>query len=497
MTEPTAAQQDEAPLVARLLDVVTRLGADAPPQVLLRHLATSAVELLGAAGSAFVDLDRGSGRLTVQAIAHLPAGLLGLDFPMEGSALQELATSGRRSLTGPASRFPHLNAEAFPLGQAHLAVAVTTVAGVVTGGLYVSLRPGDALSARQLEVLELLAGHAGIALQHAQVLAEVRRARLQREAVVEAMADGLAVLDADGRVTSWNAALVAMTGLPAARALGSPAPLPVPAPGDTLEHELADGRWLEILVSLVPASDDRVLSVRDISAAKELEAAKDLFLRTAGHELRTPLTVLRGSCETLLHRWDRLDDAARRELVSTVLARTRGMGVLVEQLLRGSAAERGEPEPATTFDLAATCRLAVAGVAASSPGRTWAVTADGPVPACGQEAVVEAVLDQLLENAGKHSPPGAPVQVMVAAERDRAVLRVADRGPGISAHDRERVFERFVRVGPAAVPGVGLGLWIVRRYVDAQGGTVRALPRPGGGTVVEVTLPAGAWPAGA
>jgi len=496
---PEPAAPKPATLVARLVEVLTRLGADAPPQVLLRHLASSAVGLLGAAGSAFVGLDRDTGRLTIQAIAHLPTGLLGVDFPLAGSAVGELAASGRRSLVGTSTDFPHLNEAVFPEGAGELAVGVTTVAGELTGGLYVSLRPGTSLTAEELEVLELLAGHAGIALQHAEALAEVRSARGQREAVVEAMLDGLAVLDGQGRVTSWNRALAAMTGVPAEGALGRAAPLPLPRPGRVLDHQLASGRWLELLVSTVPGTEDRVLSVRDISGPKQLEAAKDLFLATASHELRTPLTVLRGFCETLLHRWDDLDDDARRGLVRTMLARTEGMTGLVEQLLRGSQA--GVPVlvgPSRTFDLAAVARAAVDRVSGSSPRHPVSVLAPHPVLATGDPAAVEPVLGQLLENAVKYSPHGGPVQVQVVADTDTdtAVLRVADRGVGIGPQDLDRVFERFVRGEPATdggqPGGAGLGLWIVRRYVEAQDGTVALQPRAGGGTVVEVRLPAAA-----
>jgi two-component system sensor histidine kinase KdpD len=102
------------------------------------------------------------------------------------------------------------------------------------------------------------------------------------------------------------------------------------------------------------------------------------------------------------------------------------------------------------------------------------------------------VVVNLLENADKYAPPGTPVDVTAAREGDRLVLRVADRGPGVPADERERIFQPFYRrphVEPDA-GGTGLGLSISRRLAQAQGGTLVFEPRPGGGSVFVFNLPA-------
>jgi signal transduction histidine kinase len=227
---------------------------------------------------------------------------------------------------------------------------------------------------------------------------------------------------------------------------------------------------------------------------KRVEVAKDLFLATASHELRTPLTVLRGFAETLLNHWDVLDDAARRELVETILARTAGMTGLVEQILLGSRAGIGVDVLLRPFDLAAAARTAVAAIAGSSGEHPLHVDAPGPVTVLGDEAKVDPIIGQLVENAVKYSPHGGRIDVTLRAEGEDAVLCVADHGIGIPADDLTRVFERFVRSGGTAetrrtTGGAGLGLYIVKRYVEAQRGSVTALRRDGGGTVIEVRLP--------
>jgi len=111
----------------------------------------------------------------------------------------------------------------------------------------------------------------------------------------------------------------------------------------------------------------------------------------------------------------------------------------------------------------------------------------------GDETTIDGMLGQLVENSMKYSPEGGRIDVTLRAEGDDAVLAVADLGMGIPSGDLTRVFERFVRsdrgVGADRAGGAGLGLYIVKRYVQAQHGRVSARPRDGGGTVIEVRLP--------
>jgi signal transduction histidine kinase len=251
-------------------------------------------------------------------------------------------------------------------------------------------------------------------------------------------------------------------------------------------------------LELLAAHAGAALHTAEVFASeKELEAAKDLFLAMASHELRTPLTVLRGFAETLLNHWDSLDEPGKRDIVSTMLTRTSAMTALVEQLLLGSRAGIGVEVTNRPFDLAAAVRVAASAIAGSSDQHPLVVVAEAVTMARGDEATTDAILGQLVENAMKYSPEGGPVDITVWSDEEEAVLSVADRGVGIAEEDLDRVFDRFVRSAPQArsgvpgVGGVGLGLWIVKRYVQAQRGRVVALRRAGGGTVIEVRLPGG------
>jgi signal transduction histidine kinase len=416
--------------------------------------------------------------------------LVGRSFPFEGSAAATLMRTGRRSLGAAADEFPYLNDELFDGPPTRLAVALTGWDGQGEGALYVirdtPLRPDE------VDVLELLGASAGAALRSAGRYASAVAERREKDAVIDAMADGLAVLDGSGSVRNWNRALAAMTGVAAEDVIGRYVPFPLPDVGAVLEHELPNGRWIDVNVAAVDGSRDLVVGVRDVSRTKAVEAAKDLFLATSSHELRTPLTVLRGFAETLLNHWDTLGDDRRREIVATMLVRTNAMTELIEQLLLGSQARAGVDVRVRAFDLAAVVRSAAGTIAGSQPSHPLRLDAAGTVRALGDESTIDAVLGQLVENAVKYSPSGGVIDISVGEAEGSALLQVADVGVGIPEEDLERVFEQFVRSDSGAAvgaTGAGLGLWIVRRYVSAQGGQVRARRRAGGGTVIEVRLP--------
>jgi len=472
-------------LIGRLIDVVTRLSSTAPGPELLAQIAESSLDLLSAhtAGVAVRDGDQ----MHLLAVVGKRAQLQGRSFPFAGSAVEAALAAGHRSMDVEADNYPHLNDELFDGRPERVAVAVTGPAEA--GALYV-IR-STALSPDEVEVMELLAASAGSALRDAAVYATAVAERREKDAVIEAMADGLAVLSPDGMVRTWNRALVTITGVAATQAVGHPLPFAAPAVGEVLEQQLPNGRWIEVLVAPVAGTSDVVVDVRDVTRPKALEAAKDLFLATSSHELRTPLTVLRGFAETLLNYWDVLSDERRQEIVATMLARTKAMTQLVEQLLMGSQAGLDREVERKPFDLADTVRISVRSMAGAMPSHPLVVVAPDPVMAYGDERSIDSVLGQLVENAVKYSPGGGPITVVVHRAEDAAVLQVADTGVGIAEEDLARIFERFSRGGTSAssAGGVGLGLWIVRRYLESQGGGVVAMRREGGGTVIEARLP--------
>ena len=126
---------------------------------------------------------------------------------------------------------------------------------------------------------------------------------------------------------------------------------------------------------------------------------------------------------------------------------------------------------------------------------TIGVPADLPPVPMDMALVVQALVN-VLDNAAKYSPPGTPIDISARQVGDHVAIEVADRGPGIAPEDLPHVFDKFYRVQrPDGVKGTGLGLSISKGIIEAHGGTIAARNRPGGGTVVSVTLPFGRSPA--
>jgi PAS domain S-box-containing protein len=483
---------ERARVVRRLGDVVADMNAQLDLEAVLDRIAASLRELTRADAGGFVLIE--DDRLRLVSLDGLPEALRGETASLATSMVGELMRSGKTVLmsTGESGRFDDLVWSALP-GLHTITVSLSHVAGRPFGALY-ALYSDRKVGHIDLELLELLAGHASVALSNVTAFAEVVRQRAHERAVIDGSADGIAVLDSGGLVRQWNPAAVRLTGVPPEEATGKPPPFPLPDPGSKLTYRLPNGRWLDLLCTGLSGREELVLDFRDVTAAKELEEAKDLFLATTSHELRTPITVVQGFASTLASRWDKLADADRRSAVQTIADRAGALARLVEQLLLGSRAGADQRMVSNDrFDLAGVLRGAT--VAFRSLADQHALGTDVPddLPAAwGDPMATDIIVGQLLENAFKYSPDGGAVTVSARQAGDRIDVTVTDEGIGIPAADRERVFDRFVQ-GEAGdrrrFGGIGLGLYIVRQLARAQHGEVSAEPGPGGrGTVMRLRL---------
>jgi PAS domain S-box-containing protein len=482
---------ERARVVRRLGDVVADMNAQRDLESVLDRIAASLRELTGADAGGFVLIEED--RLRLVSTAGLPARLRGRVASLSNSLVGELLRSGKTVMmaTGESGGFDDLIWSALP-GLHTIALGLSHVGGRPYGALY-ALYSRRTLSHVELELLELLAGHAGVALTNAMAFEEVVRQRAHERAVIDGSADGIAVLDEQGNVKQWNPAAHRITGMPASEVMGAPPPFQLPEPGERRTHKLTSGRWLDVLCTALGGGGERVVDFRDVTAAKELEEAKDLFLATTSHELRTPITVVQGFASTLASRWDQLSDADRRSAVRTIAERAGSLGRLVEQLLLGARAGADQlPVNNGPFDLAALLRAAVISFGALSDKHE--VIADIPAglpPAHGDPMATDIIVGQLLENAVKYSPAGGKVTVRARSTDPAIEVEVTDEGIGINPGDHERIFERFYQGETGdrrRFGGVGIGLYIVRRLAVAQDGTVVAQSRPEGGTAMRLTL---------
>jgi len=213
------------------------------------------------------------------------------------------------------------------------------------------------------------------------------------------------------------------------------------------------------------------------------------FVADAAHELRSPLTALKLQLQ-LLRRADNPEQ--RLAAIDTLAAGIDRAARLVEQLLTLARAEPGAAGPVLQrLDLSELVREAVADTVplALEHGTAFELLADAPVWVQGERAALSALVRNLADNAVRYSPPGARVELRVAADDGAATLQVDDAGPGIPPADRERVFDRFYRRDAGDEGGTGLGLAIVRTVAQRHGATVRLDDSPLGGLRVSLRLP--------
>jgi PAS domain S-box-containing protein len=216
---------------------------------------------------------------------------------------------------------------------------------------------------------------------------------------------------------------------------------------------------------------------------KRANAIKDDFVGMVSHEMRTPLTAIIG-CASLLLDPDALAEAERDEMLEEIRKGAQRLSVIIENMLTLARLQARKPElervvVSAVVDqvIAKHCdRYGVREVRKTVVGRT-------PVVVASPEFVVH-VLSNLLDNAEKYAPRDDPIEVEMRTDAAEAVIRVLDRGIGLSPEEVESIFEPFYR-SPRVdklSSGVGIGLTVSKRLVEAMGGRIWALPRDGGGS---------------
>ena len=237
---------------------------------------------------------------------------------------------------------------------------------------------------------------------------------------------------------------------------------------------------------------------RGVRREVEVARLREGFVSNVSHELRTPLALIRLYAEALA--LGRVAEGQRQRYYDTLVAEAERLSRLVSNVLAFSRAERGEARldrrPLAIGALVAEVTDRYRPVVEREGGTLTADVAPGLPPVWADRDALAEALVNLVDNAVKYGGPG-PVEVGAAPHAAGVALTVSDRGPGLAAADRERVFEPFVRVQPASADGLahtakgtGLGLALVRRVALGHGGTAEALPRAGGGATFQITLPA-------
>lgn len=224
---------------------------------------------------------------------------------------------------------------------------------------------------------------------------------------------------------------------------------------------------------------------------RESDAMKSDFLSTVAHELRTPVTTVSGFVRTLDSRWQHFEEEQRRDFLSRITKATVKLGRLVDELLDFSRLERGKMPITIENRLLAHEIIAVKeSLSDVLQDRRLEINVPHEISVMADREALRRILENLLVNAVKFSPPRSPISIMAESEGGDVIIRVRDHGIGLPAAELERVFDRFYRVhrGNTTPPGTGIGLAIVKELVELQGGRVWATSMPEGGSTFAFTL---------
>ena len=384
-------------------------------------------------------------------------------------------------------------------GVKSLLGAPLTVEGEAIGVLHVGTLTPRRFTSEDARLLQLVADRAALAIAHARVVEDERAARAEAEAraraslVLTYVADGVILLDHDGRIRLWNPAAEAITGVAASEALdrpideiisgwGSVRGLVPTAPtgarmtrAEVVPVEI-EGRELWLSMSGAAFPGGAVYAFRDETTQQRVEEQQADFLGTVAHEFRTPLASVYGAAETLLRR--QVADETREQLLRVVHSESQRLARFVDDVLWAARIDAGAVEVETRgVDAASVAAEVVEAARAKLPAEMRVeIRAPASLPPVAADAdKLRQVLVNLVENAVKYSPDGGMVSVDLEAKERHVRIAVHDEGIGVEPQDASRVFEKFYRADPQmrqGIRGTGLGLYISRELVRRMGGRI-------------------------
>jgi PAS domain S-box-containing protein len=384
-----------------------------------------------------------------------------------------------------------------------------------------------ALTPAEGSLVEALASQVYVKQENERLFQETVQQRSHLADVIGNTSDGIFVVSQDRQILSWNPAMERITGFSRSDAVGERCDGTLRV---RLEHERSEGgtigslelespetqdallirkdgtdRWIRYTSNAMPDREGRtrafVVVARDVTAELEAERMKGDFVATVSHELRTPLTPLKGFLMSLDQGMVEDSPASRHEYYGIMLRQAERLERLINDLLDVSRIDSGklamEPMiiPLAEFlveQIQEAERHPIARpVTFHRPDEAVWVSAD--------PFRVGQIVSNLLSNAFKYSPANTPIEMRLVVADGRAVVSVRNEGEGMSLNDRERVFDRFYR-GESGLTrktgGVGLGLYISKRLVEAMGGQLALESSLGRGCTFSFDLPMTAAPSG-
>jgi len=380
-----------------------------------------------------------------------------------------------------------------------------------------------------------------------QDMTKVKRAEQKFHTIVESAPDAIVIVDGTGTIKIVNSQTEKFFGYRREEMLGQPVEMLIPSRFRANHPDLRDGyyahpstrpmgsvvvgaemadlygrrkdgREFSVEISLSPIADgDDVLvmaNVRDATDHKdmvrqlleiadqnntirmlnEMNELRSEFVAVVAHDLRSPMSSISGYAQEVLNEWDATDDAQKIDYLQIIVRKTEHLAEFVEDVLQVARIDAGKYSyDLRPFDIRSLVQRALDETAKASDGRRFELISPEDLPSVlGDEDRQWQVLTNLLSNAVKFSPADEPIVVELTCIDDSVQVAVTDRGVGIATDDLPTLFTKFGRVsapGSRKMPGNGLGLYICKTLVEAQGGQIWCESGPGRGSTFTFTIP--------
>jgi PAS domain S-box-containing protein len=403
------------------------------------------------------------------------------------------------------------------VGLDNVLFAPLIIEGRVVGLLGLANKPGG-FTENDARLASAFGELAAVALLNSRTLETLENSEERFRSVAETASDAIAVVDQHGKIIFWNRGAETMFGFASDEVINQEATIIMPAQfheahkqglhrivstgkskiiGKTVEMvglRKDDSEFpLELSLASWTTKEGIFFTaiIRDITEHKKLDQAKDEFISLVSHEIRTPLTVVSGSLRTAMA--EGISPNETRELLQNATEGADSLAAILENMLELSRHQAGgfylRIEPVSISDVVESVVKKL-----NNQGANQRFSVDIPSDVSLVEADplrVERILYNLLENATKYSPEESEIKVYSRKEDEFLVTHVVDQGTGISPHDREKLFELFQRLGTASNPteGLGLGLVVCKRLVEAHSGWIKVESELGRGSTFSFALP--------
>ena len=407
----------------------------------------------------------------------------------------------------------------------HMSALPLIFRGATVGVIYVFRAALNVeFSDEERDLLTAFADQAAMAVSNARLFQGVLREKQHLDALIESNADGVMILDARWRITTFNRAMEQLTGWPREEAIGRPCaevlaihspqgvniclvdcPLQRQPfdPNPVVEGwvDTRDGRRLYVQSRYAAqrgptgAFVSAIANVRDITEQKIEAEMQNTFISVISHELRTPVSIIKGYAETLARHDANWDSTTLHDGLTIIVEEADRLAQQINGLLEVSRLQvDGMRLELSDWSVSPLAQRVVERFAAQTGAAfTFELSIPDDFPAVHADYErTRTVLENLVSNAIKYSPEGGLIRIVGRVSGDYAVIAVNDQGIGIPPEEQKKLFRRFYRVDNRLrreTQGAGLGLFLSRAIVEAQGGRIWVDSRPGRGSRFSFTLP--------